>query len=84
MNILITGTTGFVGGYFKSALQQDGHHISEVNRNRNIKGSITFDRSDLDNCRSSVWIHLAGMSKDVENKKMLPSYLEANVEITRE
>jgi nucleoside-diphosphate-sugar epimerase len=83
MSILITGTTGFVGGYLKLALEQEEHHILEVNRSKKVKDSFTFDKVDLDSCRSHIWIHLAGMSKDIGNKKMLPAYLEANVELTK-
>ncbi len=83
MNILITGSTGFVGSNLKAALEQEEHHILEVNRRKKVKDSFTFDKVDLDSCRSHIWIHLAGMSKDIGHKKMLPAYMEANVELTK-
>lgn len=55
----------------------------EVNRKKNTKDSYTFDNQDLEKCNGKIWIHLAGMSKDIGHKKMIPAYMEANVELTK-
>jgi nucleoside-diphosphate-sugar epimerase len=82
MKIVITGTTGFVGSNLQSFLETEGYTVVAINRAKH-SGSYSFAETIPVDCNGSVWIHLAGKSKDVQKASLLDEYLEANVELTK-
>ena len=73
MNILLTGSSGFIGKHFLS--------LKEVNYKIIPKSDlITLRREDFDGIDTVV--HLAGLT-NLNNNIKLTSFLEANVEITK-
>jgi len=82
MQIVITGTTGFVGTNVKAFLASKDYEIVALDRTRGY-GSFTFGEISSPLCRGAVWIHLAGKAKDVQDPALLAEYLTANVELTK-
>jgi nucleoside-diphosphate-sugar epimerase len=82
MDILITGTTGFVGKNLSSALKAEGHKLIEVNR-RDMPGTYSFEALFGGALNAEIWIHLAAQAEDTTNKELLEKYLSANVELSK-
>lgn len=75
MNILITGSTGFVGSNFIQCNYFTKHNIIEFDI-RQDKDFSKFDNID-------IIIHLAGIAHDTKNKKNANDYYIVNTEYTK-
>lgn len=82
MNILITGTTGFVGTNLSSVLAAEGYQIIEVNRTAKT-GNYTYDELLSGDFHAKIWIHLASKAKDSNESDLLEQYIEVNVELSK-
>ena len=84
MNILISGSTGFVGQNLLPYLALKGLNTIGISRNQTIYNCITY--SDLNN---AVWsnaiamVHLAGKSHDLKKTSQDQVYFEVNTELTK-
>jgi nucleoside-diphosphate-sugar epimerase len=83
-NILITGSTGFVGSNLKPYLQEEGFHIIGVTRNPTAKDELSYESLNVENwSNSSAMLHLAGKAHDVKNTAEDAAYFEVNTELTK-
>ena len=83
-DILISGSTGFVGQNLLPYLALNGLNTLGISRNQTIYNCITYN--DLNN---AVWsnsfsmVHLAGKAHDLKKTSDDKDYYEANTELTR-
>ena len=83
-DILISGSTGFVGQNLLPYLALNGLNTVGISRNQTIYNCITYN--DLNN---AVWsnsfsmVHLAGKAHDLKKTSDDKDYYEANTELTR-
>jgi len=86
-DILITGTTGFVGSNFVPFLKNEfDYSIVEVNRNGkgNVGEAISYDRLFTSEEKSYLnYIHLAGKAHDLKNTSEESEYFKVNYELTK-
>ena len=83
MDILITGTTGFVGKNLCGLLADQGHKLIEANRVA-ITGKQTLEDAVKGKLHAETWIHLAAKSQDVNNPKLLDEYTHVNIDLTKD
>jgi len=76
MNILLSGSSGFVGTNLTSYLKQDAN-IYSVNKSEFHKNQFT-KRENIDTI-----IHLAGIAHDLRNNLSTNTYFEINTEYTK-
>jgi nucleoside-diphosphate-sugar epimerase len=88
MNVLITGSTGFVGKNLIGYLHDQGINIYVLNRqqqvNNKIKRSFTWDAfepADLDGINAII--HLAGKAHDLKNTSTPEDYFKINTGLTQ-
>tara|TARA_B100000575_G_C23022186_1_gene588593 strand:+ start:50 stop:976 length:927 start_codon:yes stop_codon:yes gene_type:complete len=83
-DILISGSTGFVGQNLLPYLALNGLNTVGISRNQTIYNCITYN--DLNN---AVWsnsfsmVHLAGKAHDLKKTSEDKDYYKANTELTR-
>ena len=77
MNILITGSSGFVGKNLVDYLEARNFDLTRLNLRDNIWES-TFDKRSY-----STYIHLAGIAHDLNKKNKDNAYFEVNYELTK-
>ncbi len=73
MNIIITGTTGFVGKNLSKFLKEKGHHISPLS----LRKAWELDQN------AEAIIHLAGKAHDTKNTSAEKEYFEINTELPK-
>ena len=75
--ILITGTSGFVGLKLVNNLKKQNYLVEGLNqRNTNWKIDFNYNAKSL--------IHLAGKAHDTKNNSKLEEYFEVNTKLTKE
>lgn len=84
MNMLITGTTGFVGTNLTAYLENEGYTTLGVSRNPTNQNEISYEA-----LTTEVWnkvtamIHLAGKAHDLKKASNDAAYFEVNFELTK-
>ena len=83
-NVLISGSTGFVGSYLTPYLQKQNKHIISVGRDAN-KVNTTY--TNLHNNpllnQAVAFIHLAGKAHDLKKVSDDSEYYKVNTELTK-
>lgn len=75
--IIITGTTGFIGFNLVNNLKQQNYRLECLNlRNTNWKTEFNYDAKSV--------IHLAGKAHDTKNNSNLKDYFDVNTKLTKE
>lgn len=84
MNILITGTTGFVGTNLTANLENEGYTTLGVSRNPTNQNEISYEgvTPEVWN-KATAMIHLAGKAHDLKKASNDADYLEVNYELTK-
>ena len=84
-NVLISGSTGFVGSYLTPYLQKQNKHIISVGRDAN-KVNTTY--TNLHNNpllnQAVAFIHLAGKAHDLKKVSDDSEYYKVNTELTKQ
>lgn len=88
MNVLISGSSGFIGQNLSSYLFTDGYSISSLDivyQNSNILTSyISWDKIDITDINTYYSIiHLAGKAHDTNNEFDKDSYFKINFGLTK-
>lgn len=78
MNILITGSTGFVGKNLLRYLEAKDYALTRLNL-RNEHWETTLDKRSF-----TSYIHLAGIAHDLSKKNEDSLYYEVNYELTKQ
>lgn len=93
MNILITGSTGFVGRNLVPSLLNEGHNVLEITRDQSksfelfgdktLKYQFSDDQSELQKCihdfKPIVCIHLASYLTSLDDYSSLEKLIDTNV-----
>jgi len=83
-NILITGSTGFVGSNVKPYLQEEGFRIIGITRNPTLEYELSYESLTTEYWNNSfAMLHLAGKAHDVKNTAEDAAYFEVNTELTK-
>jgi nucleoside-diphosphate-sugar epimerase len=84
MNILITGTTGFVGKNLTANLEIEGYTTLGVSRSPTNQNEISYEAltPEVWN-KATAMIHLAGKALDLKKTAKDADYYEANFELTK-
>lgn len=83
-DIMVSGSTGFVGRNLTPFLEKGGWKVIPLSRKQNTENTITYDRLDkTDFDQSNAFIHLAGKAHDLKNTSLDEEYYEVNTELTK-
>lgn len=84
LNLLITGSSGFVGKYLVSMLTEQGAIFKCLTRNKIVNGKNQICLSDISEQNFDVVIHLAGRAHIINEtaKNPLMEFRKANVDYT--
>ncbi len=84
-NILITGSTGFVGQNLAPYLQEKGFTVTGVTRNPKSSNDVSYKfLSKEDWNHSLAMVHLAGKAHDLKKTANENEYFRINTELTKE
>src|ERR1700754_2343592 len=88
INVLITGSSGFVGQNITKLLTQKGFKIHSLYRSVSTLAynAVGFSWDDLDNQKLGqidTIIHLAGKAHDLKNTSNANEYFEVNTVLTK-
>jgi nucleoside-diphosphate-sugar epimerase len=88
MKVLITGSTGFVGGNLVDYLHNKGIVIVGLDRkrsvNKNLEQSFTWDEFSAESLGDiTAIVHLAGKAHDTKNTSTPNEYFEINTALTK-
>lgn len=89
MNVLITGSTGFVGKNISSFLHNNHFNIYSLditpNNSNLFKNSFSWKNFDsLKSHKFDIIIHLAGKAHDLKNTSSIESYFKINYGLTKQ
>jgi nucleoside-diphosphate-sugar epimerase len=83
-NIIVSGSTGFVGQNLTPFLEKEGWKVTPLLRKKNDHNNITFDKvgkNDFDHVKA--FIHLAGKAHDLKMTSSDEEYYQVNTELTK-
>lgn len=83
-DIIVSGSTGFVGQNLTPFLKKEGWKVIPLSRKKNGPNNITFDKvgkNDFDNVKA--FIHLAGKAHDLKKTSSDEEYYQVNTELTK-
>jgi nucleoside-diphosphate-sugar epimerase len=75
-NIILTGSSGFIGLNLKTYLQEQGHHVNSLS----LRGKDW--KKKLNNISGDVLIHLAGKAHDTKRTSASEEYFAVNLDLT--
>lgn len=75
-NLILTGSSGFIGGNLKTYLQKEGQHVDSLSLR--VKGW----ENQLNHMSADVLIHLAGKAHDTKMVSAVDEYFKINLDLT--
>ena len=80
--ILISGSTGFVGGNLLRNVEDKGFNILTLNKQK-VHNGICWDHSPLVPEGVEIVVHLAGKAHDTSYRSLEEEYMAVNMELTK-